>query len=97
MFSVLEVQDTWEVTQSHPLPTSLGRVGIFHTLSYGGLTTLYQLAVRHCLVLMEELACTLLVILECNGFPTWQRAYSLAPGPLGSGELELDLELTLGC
>lgn len=60
----------------------------FHTLSDRGLTTLFQLAVRHRLMLMKGLACALLAILEFNGFPACREAYFLTPGPLGSGELE---------
>lgn len=70
----------------------------FHTLGDGGLTTLYQLyihiLIRHCLMLRKKLACKLLAILEFNGFPAWQEAFFLTPGPLGSRGPEL--ELTLG-
>lgn len=45
-------------------------------------------------MLRKELACKLLVILEFNGFPAWQEARFLTPGPLGSRGLKL--ELTLG-
>lgn len=57
---------------------------VFTSSAVGGLTTLYQLAVRHSLVLVKELACTVLVSLGLSGFPAWQEVYALTPGPLRS-------------